>query len=135
MSFTAMGDGVNLAARLESLGKQYGVHILVSATVAREARATFWFRRLDRVAVKGKHEGVEIFELLGRRVAGCPPPPIVAPYEQGLTAYVAGEFASALTLLAGLPDDPPSQVLAARCRAFLTNPPPDWNGVFVASTK
>jgi adenylate cyclase len=136
MSFTAMGDGVNLAARLESLGKQYGVHILVSAAVEHEARAVFWFRRLDRVAVKGKHMGVEIFELLDRRVAGTPPPPIVVPYEQALNAYLAGDFGGALTLLAELAHDPPSQVLAARCRAFLTDPPPaDWNGIFVASAK
>ncbi len=63
MSFTAMGDGVNLASRLESLNKQYGTFILVSASVERDARERFHFRRVDRVAVKGKREGVEIFEL------------------------------------------------------------------------
>ena len=137
MSFTAMGDGVNLASRLESLGKQYGVAILVSDVVERAAHATFWLRRLDRVAVKGRSTGVEIYELLGRRDAGEPAPATVAPYEAALAAYFAGDFARALAGFAALAEsDPPSRVLAGRCRAFLTDPPSaDWNGVFVASTK
>ncbi len=98
MSFTAMGDGVNLASRLEGLGKQYGVPMLVSATVERAARTTFWFRRLDRVAVKGRHTGVEIYELLGRRRADAPPPALIAPYEAALDAYFAADFTRALAL-------------------------------------
>jgi adenylate cyclase len=139
MSFTAMGDGVNLASRLESLGKQYGTRILVSATVEAEARAAFWFRRVDRVAVKGRHMGVEIFELLGSRAGIGAPPSVVAPYERALDAYFARDFAGALATLettAELVDDPPSHVLAARCRDYITDPPPsDWNGVHVAETK
>ena len=136
MSFTAMGDGVNLAARLESLGKQYGVHILVSAAVEQDARPSFWFRRLDRVAVKGKHTGVEIYELLARRGVDSPPPPIIAPYEQAAKAYFGSDFRRALTLFAELADDPPSRVLAARCHAFLAEPASrDWDGTFVASMK
>ncbi len=136
MSFTAMGDGVNLASRLEGLAKHYGVAILVSAAVARESRGAFRFRRLDRVAVKGKHASVEIYELLGRRVPETPPPPFVAPYEAALDAYVSRRFADALALLHAQPDDPPSAVLAARCRAFLRHAPArDWNGVHVLTAK
>ncbi len=136
MSFTAMGDGVNLASRLESLGKQYGVSILVSAAVEREARAHFWLRRIDRVAVLGKRAGVEIYELVGRRNATDAPPTFVARYEAALDAYVRRDFARTLTILDTLADDPPSRVLAARCRAFVADPPPaDWDGVYVARTK
>ena len=136
LSFTAMGDGVNLASRLEGLGKQYGVAIIVSATVEREARDLYWFRRLDRVAVKGKHEPVEIYELLARRVPGEPPPALIATYEAALDAYLARSFGQALDLLRALADDPPSRVLGARCRAFLAQPPADdWNGVHVAAEK
>ena len=124
-----------LASRLESLGKQYGTSILVSATVEQDARAGFWFRHLDRVAVHGKRTGVEIYELLGRR-PGDAPPAIVAPYERALAAYFARDFAAALAIFDTLADDPASRVLAARCRAFVTAPPsPDWDGVFVASAK
>src|SRR5207244_2984795 len=54
LSYTAMGDGVNLAARLESLCKQYGVTVLVSDAVVERVRGKFVFRLVDRVAVKGK---------------------------------------------------------------------------------
>jgi adenylate cyclase len=132
MSFTVMGDGVNLASRLEGLNKQYGTRILVSADVEREARETFSFRRLDRVAVKGKQQGVEVHELLGRGERS----PVIVRYEQALEAYFDRRFEAALELLAGAADDPPSQVLAARCRHLRVEPPPaDWNGVYVASEK
>jgi adenylate cyclase len=64
MSYTAVGDGVNLAARLESLGKEYNVTRLVSERVAREAGPPLEFRPIDRVVVRGKTEPVEVFELL-----------------------------------------------------------------------
>lgn len=136
MSFTAMGDGVNLASRLEGLGRQYGVAIIVSAAIARDARDAFWLRRLDRVAVKGKQTGVEIYELLGRRAAGMPAPTIVAAYEAALAAYFAGDFGRALARFDALVDDRPSRVLAARCREYLAAAPPRaWDGVFVARSK
>src|SRR4029453_2428480 len=96
MSFTAMGDGVNLASRLEGLNKQYGTHILVSAAVEAEARGAFRFRRLDRVAVKGRHEGVEIFELLGARSDVVTLPEPLQRYERALEAYFEKRFDAAL---------------------------------------
>jgi len=135
MSFTAMGDGVNLASRLESLGKQYGTRMLVSAAVEREARTKFFFRRIDRVAVKGKREGVDIFELVGRRGDGAPAP-IVERFESALDLYFAKRFDVALEIFRAFPDDPPSRVFAARCESLLRDPPPaDWNGVHVAHEK
>lgn len=135
-SFTAMGDGVNLAARLEGLAKAYGVSIIVSAAVAHDARDAFRFRRLDVVAVKGKHQPVEIYELLGRRIPGQPSPPHVTAYEAALDAYAARRFAAAVDLLAEHLDDVPSRLLGARCRDLLRQPPgPEWNGVRVFTTK
>jgi adenylate cyclase len=135
MSFTAMGDGVNLASRLESLNKQYGTRILVSATVEQGAREAFRFRRLDLVAVKGKREGVEIFELIGVRTSSCAPP-FVSRYEKALEEYFARRFEAALARLGECDDDPPSRVLAERCRQFLVAPPPpDWGGIYVAREK
>jgi adenylate cyclase len=134
MSFTAMGDGVNVASRLESLNKHYGTEILVSAAVEREARDTFRFRRLDRVAVKGKREGMEIFELVGKRETAAPP--FVERYEKALDGYFARRFDLALELLADGGDDVASRVLAERCRRFREQPPPaDWDGVYVATDK
>jgi adenylate cyclase len=135
LSYTALGDGVNLAARLEPLCKQYGVRMLVSEDIVAEAPA-FRFRRLDRVAVKGKQHGIEIYELLGT-LAVRPPDTLHATYEAAFTAYQARDFGSAIALLDPQASiDPPSAVLAARCRALETSPPPpDWDGVYVARTK
>lgn len=136
MSFTVMGDGVNLASRLESLNKHYGTRILVSADIEREARASFRFRRLDRVAVKGKRHAVEIYELRGRRSDIRDPEPAMAHYERALDAYFDRRFDAALDLLVELPGERPSQILAARCRRLRAQPPPpDWNGVYVATEK
>jgi adenylate cyclase len=136
MSFTAMGDGVNLASRLEGLNKQYGTRILVSAVVEAEARSIFRFRRLDRVAVKGKREGVEIFELLGTRDKVASPPELVRRYERALEAYFEKHFDVALAFLDGCAGDQPSGVLAARCRRFLAEPPPTgWDGIYAALEK
>lgn len=136
LSYTALGDGVNLAARLEPLCKQYGVEMLVSEDIAAEAGTSFRFRRLDRVAVKGKQRGIEIYELLGPLAVRAEEPAHTA-YERAFTAYQARDFATAAALLephASL--DPPSARLLARCRALASDPPPpDWDGVYIARTK
>jgi adenylate cyclase len=134
MSYTALGDGVNLASRLEGLNKQYGTAILVSEAVRREVGGHFEFRLLDRVAVKGKARGVEVFELLGP--AGTPVPGRVSAYERALQAYWARDFDGAAAILEGHPEDPPSRTLLERCRGFAkAPPPPDWDGVWVAASK
>jgi adenylate cyclase len=133
MSYTAMGDGVNLASRLEGLNKQYGSTILVSAEVHRAARDHFAFRRIDRVAVKGRAQPVEVYELLGP--AGVVHP-AAQPYELALEAYFAGRFQVAVSILERQPEDPPSAVLLERCRQLMARPPHQpWNGVFVATSK
>jgi adenylate cyclase len=136
MSFTALGDGVNVAARLESLNKQYGTRILVSSTVEREARGAFRFRRLDRVAVKGREHGLDVFELVGRRVDGDARSAVVERYERAFDQYLRREFAEALRTLREQPDDPPSRVLASRCERFLAEPPSaEWSGIHLALEK
>jgi len=141
MSYTALGDGVNLASRLEGLNKQYGTEILVSEAVADAAAGAFEFRRLDRVAVKGKTQGVTVLELMGPR-NGVPKPRRAAAraYEEALERYRARDFAGALARLSGPPGaleaDAPSRVLAERCRrALVEAPAADWDGVYVADEK
>jgi adenylate cyclase len=135
MSYTALGDGVNLASRLEGLNKQYGTSLLASETVYEHARAAFDFRRLDVVAVKGKAKGTWVYELLGPRNGG-PARDQARRYERALDAYLERRFADALALLETNAADPPSAVLAERCRLFLGAPPPtDWDGVHVSMTK
>ena len=140
LSYTAMGDGVNLAARLEGLNKAYGTTILASEAIRDAVGDAFVFREIDRVAVKGKSRAIAVFELLG--VAGDPgaigKSPLVERYESALRTARERQFQSAITLLADsdLANDGPSQVLATRCRAWLVSPPPaDWDGTWVATSK
>jgi adenylate cyclase len=136
LSYTALGDGVNLAARLEPLCKQYGLGVLASETIVEEARDEFAFRLIDKVAVKGKTEPVRVYELLGA-VGTCDDAVAAGQvYEQALAAYFARDFARARAVLAAMADDPPSRVLVRRCDALIAAPPPgDWNGVYVAKSK
>jgi len=136
LSYTALGDGVNLASRLEGLCKQYGVTVLVSEAIVTEVESEFAFRFLDRVAVKGKAESVRVYELLGTQHASADALAKAKTYEQALEAYFVRDFSRALTLLASSPEDPASRVLASRCRTMIADPPPsEWNGVYVATTK
>ncbi|AKV00073.1 Adenylate cyclase [Labilithrix luteola] len=137
LSYTALGDGVNLAARLEPLCKQYGVVMLASEEIVEEAKDAFVFRRLDRVAVKGKTRATDVYELLGRVGDDIPKRQLARRYEQAFEVYLARDFATAIELLAPQEAlDPPSAVLAERCRYLREHPPPEgWDGVHVAPSK
>jgi adenylate cyclase len=136
LSYTALGDGVNLASRLEGLCKHYGVAVLASEAIVAEVGDSFAFRLVDRVAVKGKHEAVRVYELLGAGVPGAAPSQTTLAYDRALEAYFSRDFRTAMRLLAGQGHDPPSRVLSLRCAEMLERPPPeDWNGVYVASDK
>lgn len=137
LSYTALGDGVNLAARLEPLCKQYGVVVLVSEAIYRDAKDAFVFRRMDRVAVKGKTTGIDVYELLGAKGDDIPGLERMRRYEEAFEAYLGRDFERALTLLEKQRDaDPASAILSSRCKELLADPPPDgWTGVHVAKSK
>jgi class 3 adenylate cyclase len=134
MSFTIMGDTVNLASRLESANKFYGTRCLVSqATIAAAAQAVE-AREIDRLVVAGQTRPQIVFEIMGRagelsaeQIAVC------AHYSVGLAAYRArrwDEATSALkAALAASPGDGPCMVLLTRVESLRDNPPPaDWDG-------
>ena len=136
LSYTALGDGVNLAARLEGLCKQYEVGVLASQAIVEAVGDAFVFRRLDKVAVKGKKQWVQVYELLGEAGACDARLPVARAYEAAFECYLARDFRKALALLEPLAADPPSRLLAVRARALLEHPPAeDWDGVYVATSK
>lgn len=137
LTYTALGDGVNLTSRLEGLCKHYGVTVLASDAVVAEARDELTFRRIDRVIVAGKHEAVEVHELLTAGPLSPGRRELVDAYEAALDAYYRRDFAGARAMLARfVSEDAPSRILDERCAHYQREPPPvDWNGVYSALSK
>jgi adenylate cyclase len=141
LAYTAMGDTVNVASRVEGLTKEYGVHIVIGEETRRAAGDAFAYRFLDRVAVKGRPEPLTVYELLAP--AGALAPARLAQlqsYEEAVELYRARQWKEAERLLAALEREAPSDGPIALYRqrsltAIETPPPPDWDGVHVMMTK
>lgn len=139
--YTMMGDTVNTAARLEGVNKQYGTSIMIGAQTYAQAKGRVAARELDLINVVGKTEPVPIYELLAESggLDGTKAR-VLALYEQALAEYRSRNFGEAEKLfgdaLAVDKDDGPARTMAARCRFFLANPPPDgWSGSFEMTEK
>lgn len=132
--YTAIGDNVNLASRLEGLNKLYGTHIIVSESTRLLAGNYLPFREIDLVAVKGKRQPVPIYELM---VAADSE--LRDSFVQALGMYRNREFVSALPMFGDLcnqKQDHVSSIYVERCREFIASPPPaKWDGAFIAKSK
>ncbi|SOD99956.1 adenylate/guanylate cyclase domain-containing protein [Caenispirillum bisanense] len=147
MSYTVMGDGANVAARLEGANKVYGTGILASHAVFRDAGERFLFRPLDLVAVKGRREPVRIYELMGahdpRRpdvAATAEQRALAALTEAGFYAYMERQWDAAEAayreIEARFPTDPLPAMFLTRIALWRTTPPPEgWTGVHELTTK
>jgi len=135
--YTAMGDTINLAARLEGACKQYGIGLLAGeGTVSRAGEAVVC-REVDVIRVVGKKKSVKVFELIGE--AGQVSPEqlsLLRDFGAALDSYRRREWQKALKGFLALKDDPVAAVYAGRCRELLISPPPgDWDGVFELKSK
>lgn len=127
--YTAMGDGMNLAARLEGANKNYDSSIMIGENTYRLAAEFIEVRELDRVRVAGKKNAVAVYELLAMKGKLDPKKkPVVQLYEQALGEYRAAKFTEAIATLQKAveldPADGPSQILLKRCQKFVEHPPP-----------
>jgi adenylate cyclase len=136
LSYSAIGDAVNLSSRLEGLNKLYGTLILASGQTKTETGNQFEWRYIDRVAVLGRSQGTDVFELLGyRSTVPSDKLELRDEYEAGLKKYFDGDFQTAAVhfsaVLAYQPDDGASQVLLARCNQLALRPVPGlWSGIY-----
>ena len=139
MEFTVLGDGVNLAARLESATKQFHTDILVGEQVEKLTREHFVYRTVDLLTVKGKTKPVEVFALLSDR--SLPPPAWLADYHEAVKLYRRREFAEAADRFQSVQEqigggDFLCEMYPSRCEAYQLSPPPDnWDGSFTLSEK
>jgi class 3 adenylate cyclase len=134
MSFTVMGDTVNLAARLETANKAYGTRCLISEATANICGTDFELRELDRVVATGQSHPQTIYDVMGRKGALTPQQALVRTrYAEGLAAYRARRWDEAHAALSeaieAMPDDGPAIALLARVADLKQNPPPEnWDG-------
>lgn len=140
--YTAIGDTVNLASRLEGLNKMYKTHIIVSEFTVNHIRETglidkdetLRFRKLDLIKVKGKDKPVTIYELSSGMEEA-----LIQKFEEGLSLYKKGDFKGAkevFSYLVSSYNDKPSSVYVERCEELIEGlPDSGWDGVYVAKTK
>jgi adenylate cyclase len=142
MDYTVIGDGVNLASRLEAACKSYSARILISESTVEQLRGTYRLRDIDLVVVKGKSKPVRVFEVLDYHSNETFPNlmDVVNYFEEGMSHYrsanwelAADRFNRCLELN---PGDALSGIYIDRCRLLSEGPPPEnWNGVWVMEHK
>jgi len=141
VGYTAMGDAVNLASRLEGLNKEYGTHIIVSELTFQEVKnPNLVFRELDLIRVKGKLQPVTIYELIGRRDGNAESVELAQAFAAARALYQQRKWREAQeafeNLLSRWPGDGPARTYWKRCQDYLfEEPPANWDGVFVMTHK
>jgi adenylate cyclase len=136
MSFTVMGDTVNLASRLEGANKAYGCRCLISEATQKICGPDIETREIDRLIVVGQTQPQTVYEIMGSKGALTPPETVLREkYAEGLAAYRAQRWAEARmafdAALEAVPSDGPSLAMIARIESFAQNPPTaDWGGAW-----
>jgi adenylate cyclase len=139
-AYTVMGDNVNIASRLESLTKEYGVGILVSENVVRAAEG-FVYREVDLVAVKGRTTGIPIFEPVGKiGEVGETTLAEIEKWQRALEYYRKQRWDEAQEMLKNLsyaaPESKLYKVYLKRVDYWRANTPgPVWKGLWTWTTK
>ncbi|MDO8784680.1 MAG: adenylate/guanylate cyclase domain-containing protein [Syntrophales bacterium] len=133
--YTMLGDAVNLASRLEGINKQFGTYTIISQSTFELMEGAFPVRELSRAAVVGRKEPVRIYEPMFPEEFSVRKEDLTV-FSAGLEAFYEGQFARAESIFAEIKDrDPAAAAYYTKCRFFNDNPPEDWQGVWVVTTK
>lgn len=141
MSFTVMGDAVNLASRLEAVNKVYGTRILISQATAESIGSRLELREIDRLAVAGQSAPQAIFEVMARAGGLTDAQDALRRrYAEALAAYRARRFDAARAAfgaaLEAVPGDGPSRTMLGRIAQFEASPPDEgWDGAWRFDSK
>jgi len=137
--YTMIGDTVNLAARLEGVNKVYGTRNLIGETTAAQCGDEFVLRELDAIRVKGRAEGVRVYEPLACLAPGeAAPADVATDFAEGLAAWRdrRPDDAKAAFGRAAATGDPAAKTFLARLdEVDLAALPDDWDGIFEMTTK
>lgn len=130
--YTAMGDTVNLASRLEGACKQYGVCLLIGEKTAEQVKEALVIREVDIIRVVGKRKPARVFEIIGEKETVTPSErERVNFFERGLEAYRNHDWQQARSFFERLGEDRLAQIYIYRCLKLEKEPPlSDWDGVF-----
>ncbi|MBN1410720.1 MAG: adenylate/guanylate cyclase domain-containing protein [Spirochaetales bacterium] len=133
--YTMMGDGVNLAARLEGINKQFYTYTMISQWTKAKIGDAFPTRELSRVAVVGKKEAVTVYEPMYPEDYEKKKK-IIANFLEGLKYFYDGKFEQARTIFdRSKQGDPAALAYSEKCSELIAKPPPGWNGVWVMTSK
>jgi adenylate cyclase len=142
LNYTAIGDVVNVASRLEALNKRYGTDILIGEATLAEAGDSVIVRRVDKVAVYGRRGGIQVYELLGLAETKAVLGDLawIVQYDDGFEHYLRRDFDGAVARFRAADQlrgrDEPSRRMILRCRRMIEQPPPvDWDGTDMAESK
>ena len=142
MDYTVIGDGVNLSSRLEGTTKEYGCDIILSEFTYQLCSERVVVRELDKIRVKGKHQAVKIYELIGDRTTclDANTQEFLSYYQAGRVAYSSRNFPQALICFEAAkkirPTDKAVNIHIARCNKYLRQPPEEsWSGVWTMVDK
>ncbi len=138
-NYTAIGENVNLASRLEAINKVYGTAIVISEDVYELVKETFTVREIDFLLIKGRRKPLAIYELIAKKEDRLDEntQQLLEYYQKGLTIYRHGNWESAFnefrSALKCNPKDGPSREFLHRCIVFIDQKrfvPDNWDGVF-----